>query len=193
MDFGEKEMDSTINKDIKVKKEKSRLDARSIDTLFRTISRNHYSLLRMVDNKASIILTVNSILISLLFGATQLAPDGEIESIERFFSVLIYFCLGSMVFSLVGMMPHTYYGKKFKLSSYSGSLYAGNFAKKSLLEFLAEFKRITSNSSSVIEEMTVDFYFLGRAIKFKQTMIKLALFTLLIGLVWSVFYSQIQS
>lgn len=193
MDSEELENNSTIIKEEnKVKKEKDRLDAKSVDTLFRTVSRNHYSLLRMVDNKASIILTVNSILISLLFGATQLAPDGEIESIERFFSVLIYFCLGSMVLSLIGMMPHTYFGKKFNQSSYKGSLYAGNFAKQSLPEFLAEFKRITENGKSVIEEMTVDFYFLGRAIKFKQTMIKLALFTLLIGLIWSVFHARIN-
>ena len=72
-------------KEEKGKNGKDRIDARRIDTLFRTVSRNHYTLLRMVDNKASIILTVNSILISLLFGATQLAPDGEIESFERFF------------------------------------------------------------------------------------------------------------
>ena len=179
-------------KEEKGKNGKDRIDARRIDTLFRTVSRNHYTLLRMVDNKASIILTVNSILISLLFGATQLAPDGEIESFERFFSVLIYFCLASMVLSLIGMMPHNYFGKKYKQSAYKGNLYAGNFAKQSLVEFQAEFIRIMEDGKSVIEEMTVDLYFLGRAIKFKQTMIKLALFTLLVGLIWSVFYSRMN-
>lgn len=189
----ELEIDSTLLKEEdKSEKEIDRFDAKSVDTLFRIVSRNHYSLLRMVDNKASIILTVNSILISLLFGATQFAPDAEIEQIEKFFSVLIYFCLASMVMSLIGMMPHTYFGKKFNESSYNGSLYAGNFAKQSLSEFVAEFKRITENGKTVIEEVTVDLYFLGRAIKFKQTMIKLALFTLLIGLILSVFYARMN-
>ena len=39
--------------------------------------------------------------------------------------------------------------------------------------------------------MILDLYFLGRAIRFKQAMIKFALFTFLIGLVWAVFYAQI--
>ena len=43
-------------------------DTRGIQTLFRTVSKNHYNLLKMVDNKARIVLTVNSIITSLLFG-----------------------------------------------------------------------------------------------------------------------------
>ena len=187
MDLEEKENPAIFKKDKQKSKQNDKLDAKGMDTLFRTISRNHYNLLRMVDNKASIVLTVNSILISLLFGATQIAPEGGREQIEFFLSTLTYSCLGSMVFALIGMMPHTYYGKKYKSSSYNGSLYASNFAKKSL----SEFDRLTETRKSIYDEMILDLYFLGRAIRFKQAMIKFALFTFLIGLVWAVFYAQI--
>ena len=71
---------SKKKKSLDFDKEKAKLDffdPRGVQTLFRTLSRNHYNLLRMVDNKASIILTVNSIIISLLFGAAYLAPEAD--------------------------------------------------------------------------------------------------------------------
>ncbi|AUC81493.1 Pycsar system effector family protein [Lacinutrix sp. Bg11-31] len=166
---------------------------RSLDTLYRTLSRNHYSLLRMVDNKSAIILTVNSILVTMLFGATHLATGVEKENIGVFISSIIYFCLISMLFALVGMLPHKYYGKKYRQSGYNGSLYAGNFASMSLFEFKTEFTRITENGKTVYDEITTDLYFLGRAIKHKQTMIKGAVFTLILGLVWSVIYTVFKT
>ena len=145
----------------------------------------------MVDNKAAIILTVKSILISFL-GALQLAPDGKKEIIGVFFSILIYFCVASMTFALFGMMPHKYFGKKFNQSGYKGSLYAGNFANQSLSEFQSEYKRITKNGQSVFDEITKDIYFLGRDIKHKQNMIKGSVMALLIGLLFSGAYAYFQ-
>ena len=174
-------------------KDKKKLDVKSLDTLYRTLSRNHYTLLRMVDNKASIILTVNSILITLLFGAMHLATGIDKDNIGIFISSIIYFLLISMIFALVGMFPHKYLGKKYKQSGYNGSLYAGNFASKSLTEFKSEFKRITVNGKTVFDEITTDIYFLGLAIKRKQTMIKGAVISLIIGLIWSLIYTAIQT
>ncbi|MGB5497497.1 MAG: Pycsar system effector family protein [Maribacter sp.] len=174
-------------------KVKEILDAKSLDTLYRTLSRNHYTLLRMVDNKASIILTVNSILITLIFGAMHLATGIDKYNIGIFISSIIYFLLISMIFALVGMLPHKYLGKQYKQSGYNGSLYAGNFASKSLTEFKSEFKRITKNGKTVFDEITTDIYFLGLAIKRKQTMIKGAVISLIIGLIWSVIYTAIQT
>ena len=61
-------------------------DARGVQTLFRTLLRNHYNLLKMVDSKSSIILTINSIIISLLMGALYVAPETDIEVLEVNFS-----------------------------------------------------------------------------------------------------------
>jgi len=170
----------------------NRLDAKSKDTLFKTLARNHYDLLKMVDNKAAIILTVNSILISFL-GALHLAPDGKKEIIGIFFSVLIYFCIISRMFALFGMMPHKYFGKKFRQSGYKGSLYAGNFAENTLAEFQSEYMRITESGKTVFDEITKDIYFLGRAIKHKQDMIRGSVITLLLGLLISGIYTYVQT
>ena len=82
MDLEEKENPAIFKKDKQKSKQNDKLDAKGMDTLFRTISRNHYNLLRMVDNKASIVLTVNSILISididiLLSGVYGFCPNRD--------------------------------------------------------------------------------------------------------------------
>ena len=59
-------MSKDKHKDKGMDQQHSRYDSRGVQTLFRTLSRNHYHLLRMVDNKAGIILTMNSIIIFLV-------------------------------------------------------------------------------------------------------------------------------
>ena len=61
MELNKSENELKVERNKTAKKGSSKFDAKTVDTLFRTISRNHYNLLRMIDNKASIILTVNSI------------------------------------------------------------------------------------------------------------------------------------
>ena len=167
-------------------KEKEKLkmfDPRGVQTLFRTLSRNHYNLLKMVDNKASIILTINSIIISLIMGAMYIAPDNVKLILQISARVLIFFSVTSMIFAVISMLPHRYFEKRYRDSNYKGSLYAGNFANQSLSEFQEEFNRITSNGHNVYDEMIKDLYFLGRVISKKQQMVWFSTIIFLIGLV----------
>ena len=74
--MGKKNKTDTEDKSKKGKLEK--YDARGIQTL----SRNHYNLLKMVDNKARIVLTVNSIITSLLLGVLFLAAKTQEVKVE---------------------------------------------------------------------------------------------------------------
>ena len=166
-----------------------RFDARGVQTLFRTLSRNHYSLLRMVDNKASILLTINSIITSLLMGALFVAPESERSILQVSSQIMIVFSIFSMIFALISMLPHRYLGKMLRGSGYKGSLYAANFAKQSLDEFQMEFDRIMSSGKSIYDEMTKDLYFLGQTINRKQYMLLISFLFFLTGLVISIFYN----
>ncbi len=173
-------------------KERAKLDkfdARGIQTLFRTLSRNHYSLLQMVDNKASIILTINSIISSLLMGAMFVATESDRAVLEVSSKIMILFSMVSMIFALISMLPHKYFGSMYKGSDYNGSLYAANFSKHSLEEFQSEFDRIMINGKSVYDEMIKDLYFLGRTINGKQKMLLLSFLFFLLGLIAATSYN----
>ncbi|WP_298265126.1 Pycsar system effector family protein [uncultured Lutibacter sp.] len=175
---------------LKVKKEKlQKFDARGVQTLFRNVSRNHYTLLNMVDNKAKIILTVNSIITSLFFGLHFVSYDTRDIIINLGSKILVISSMLSMIFALLSMLPHRYFGKSFNESGYKGALYAENFSKNSLTEFKQEFKRIMKRGQNIYDEMIDDLYFLGKVISIKQKILTLSVFVFLIGLITTITYT----
>jgi len=182
-------MESEDNKiaPLKVKKEKlQKFDARGIQTLFRNVSRNHYTLLKMVDNKAKIILTVNSIIITLFFGLRFINHSTNEIVINAGTRVLVLSSMLSMVFALFSMLPYRYFGKSFRESKYRGALYAQNFSNESLIEFKNEFKRIMEKGQNVYDEMIADLYFLGKVISIKQRILTLSVIVFLFGLIFTI-------
>jgi len=162
-----------------------KFDARGVQTLFRTLSRNHYNLIRMIDNKASIILTVNSIIISLLLGVIFVAPQEQKHVLQLSAKVLLNCGMASMVFALLAMLPHKYLSLFKKDTAYKGSLYAGSFSKMSFEEYRMEMKRIMSSGNNLYDEMTRDLYHLGKSIRRKQTLIVISFILFLVGLTFS--------
>ncbi len=162
-------------------------DSKAVQTMFRTVLRNHYNLIRMIDNKASIILTINSIIISLLMGVMFMAPPDARAVIQFGSKLLLNFGMGSMVFALLAMLPHRY--KKNKENNYSGTLYAGSFSKFSFTQFKTEMDRIMSSGNNTYNEMIQDLYALGKSISIKQRLIWVSVLLFLIGLVGAILHA----
>jgi hypothetical protein len=158
-------------------------DTRGIQTLFRTVSKNHYNLLKMVDNKARIVLTVNSIITSLLFGIQILNWEAQITEHSISLKILVICSMLSMVFAIASMLPHRYIGKSFRKSGYKGTLYAENFSNQTLTEFKEEFDRIMSTGKTVYDELITDLYFLGKTITIKQRILLFSVIIFMLGLI----------
>nr|WP_293294486.1 Pycsar system effector family protein [Allomuricauda sp.] len=175
---------------INFKKEKlQKYDIRGVQTLFRTLSRNHYNLLKMIDNKARIMLTVNSLMVSLLIGSLSVLPNlGDIHMIVTA-RILVISSLASLIFAIISMLPYKYLGNEFKKSNYKGTLYAENFSKLSLSDFKIEIDRIMMNGQSIYDEMVEDLYFLGKTIAKKQSLLLISFALFLIGIVTSLLYA----
>lgn len=166
-----------------------KFDSRGVQTLFRTVSKNHYNLLKMVDNKARIILTVNSIITTLLFGIHFIDTGNKTLTINAGTKVLVISSMLSMVFALFSMLPHRYLGKKFEKSDYKGTLYADNFSKQTLSEFKQEFERIMDSGNAIYNELINDLYFLGLVISKKQRLLLYSVFVFLTGLIITITYT----
>lgn len=184
------EEETYINSSKDVISEKlNKYDSRGVQTLFKTLSRNHYNLLKMVDNKARIVLTVNSIITSLLLGLLFVVPKSQTVQLEIGTRILIICSMFSMIFALFSMLPHRYFGTSYKKSGYKGTLYAENFSKLSLTEFKNEFKRIMMKGQNVYDEMIIDLYFLGKIIAQKQHLLFISVIIFLIGLISAITYT----
>jgi hypothetical protein len=142
----------------------------------------------MVDNKARIILTVNSIITTLIFGIHFIDANSKTLNINTGTKILVISSMLSMVFALFSMLPHHYLGKRFKKSGYKGTLYADNFSKQTLSEFKQEFERIMNTGNSIYNELINDLYFLGLVISKKQKLLLYSVFVFLLGLIITIIY-----
>lgn len=161
-----------------------KIDLRGLQTLFRTLSRNHYNLIKMIDNKASILLTINSIIISIILGVAYMVNVTEADHLSSHAFIVFRFCVISMVLALIAMLPHRY--RKLKNSNHKGSLYAGNYSKMNIEEYRAEMKRIMSNGNSIYNEMIDDLYYLGKAIQLKHRILFCSFMVFISGLITAI-------
>jgi len=161
-------------KDTKLKKVKQ--DKSAIQTLFRTVSKNHYALLAMIDRKANIVLTINSIIISIILGASYLAPEEQKADIEVLTTITIYFSLTSMVLAVLAIRPHNYKNPK-------SILYSGTFANITIEEFKKSFKEMMVSGEVIYDNMIDDLYNLGTSIKSRQKLVFYSIIVFVCGIV----------
>ncbi|MEM6524735.1 MAG: Pycsar system effector family protein [Bacteroidota bacterium] len=165
-----------------------KFDIRGVQTLCRNVSRNHYNLLKMVDNKASIILTINSIMISLVMGIIYVAPESERAFFIVATQIFLVFCMASMIIALFSMLPYRYQGKSYKDASYTGLLYAESFATISQKQFKEGIQKVMMNGENLYNEIFDDIYYMGKALTRKQKLVHFATLSFIIGLLTMAFY-----
>ena len=157
-------------------------DKSAIQTLFRTASKNHYTIIKTNDRKASIVLTINSILISLILGSIYLMPSFERESISMIAYVTIYTCLISMIFALLSILPHKY-GKQKSL------IYAGAMPNMTKDDFRNQFNDMIQSGQSIYDTMIDDLYDIGKCIRHRQFLVRCSVAAIIIGTILNLFIS----
>ncbi len=162
-------------------------DDRGIQTMFRTTSRNHYTLNQMVDRKASIMITINSIILSLVIGGVI----GKTELRQNFAEVLPIAILTitnitSIVFAILAITPTQTHGTftEEEIRNKKGNLlYFGNFHGMHPRDFEWGMLQLLNDGNYLYESMIRDLYYLGNTIRRKHKLIRFSLIIFISGLV----------
>jgi len=127
------------------------------DVLLRTTQQHHVSLSVMADTKASIIITVSSIVLTLSLGRLG-DPDLRYAVLT-----LDAFTLLAMLFAVLAVLPkyRPYKLTGTELPSGFNLLFMGHFAELPRERFLAEIARSLKTDGSVYCTMANDIYSLG--------------------------------
>lgn len=184
LDISEKEMNK-LKKSLT--KAKGRND-RAIQTLFRTTSKNHYTLNEMVDRKASIMITTNSIILSLVISG--IIGRGELEHPVHYIPIamLTLTSIISIIFAILSTRPNKTQGhfSEQEIRSKQGNLlYFGNFHNMKLRDYEWGMLQMLNDSDYLYSSMVRDLYFLGQTLNKKYKHIRIALNVFLIGFVIS--------
>jgi HD superfamily phosphodiesterase len=143
-------------------------DGRGIETLYRSVYDYHINLTSIADNKANMMISINTIIISIvitLFGTGfTFSSQSEFASVRFVFPMafLLLTSLLAVVFAILSARPNVTTKEKFELSKKDSSiLFFGNFAQLQLREFVDKIKELKKVKEELYDSMSIDIYYLG--------------------------------
>ncbi|MGM0566862.1 MAG: Pycsar system effector family protein [Bacteroidota bacterium] len=170
------------------KKKKESFPARGIETMFRITGRNQINLSAIADNKANILISVNSIIISII--VTMLVRKfSEYPNIIVPSMIFLLTSLTTMIFAILSTRPNI---KKGRFSAEDvrqkrvNLLFFGNFYNMRLDEYDAAIKEIMKDYDGLYSTMIKDQYYLGKVLGKKYRLLRTAYTIFMFGFTISV-------
>ncbi|WP_462254202.1 Pycsar system effector family protein [Ekhidna sp.] len=172
----------------KVKKAKELTPTRGIETMFRTTSKNHMELSAIADNKANIMISINSIIlsvmVSVLIRKLEEYPHMTIPAI-----VLTLVCLTTIVFAVLATRPNVSKGKfehEDIINKKANLLFFGNFHKMKLEDYQWGMQEMLKDADYLYGSMIKDIYFLGAVLGKKYRLLRMSYTIFMFGFVLSI-------
>jgi predicted metal-dependent HD superfamily phosphohydrolase len=177
--------------EVVVKKKKKKEDdrpSRGIETLFRLTSRNHMELSALADNKAGIMISVNSIIISVmlsvLVGRLEEYPHLLIPTL-----ILLLVNITTIIFGILATRPKIV-GDQFTQEDIDNKkinlLFFGHFNKLSLETYQNGIWQMLADKDYLYSSLTKDIYYLGVVLGRKYKYLRWSYTIFMWGLIVSV-------
>ncbi|MGO4292983.1 Pycsar system effector family protein [Chitinophaga sp. RAB17] len=187
---GSPEAPKTATEKVKKDKGKDKIKKpdRGVETMFRTTSTNHIRLSSMADSKAHIMISVNSIIISVILSVLvrrlEDYPNMVIPSV-----IFLTTAVLTVIFSVLATRPNVTSGVFTKVDiekKDANLLFFGNFYKMQLEEYQWGMKQMMNDSDFLYSSMTRDIYFLGVVLGHKYKLLRISYNIFMFGLIISV-------
>ncbi len=180
------EMKEEINQ-INLKVEKRLSSARGFDTLYRITSRNQVSLSSMADNKAHILITLNTLIVSAIT-TFALVKHHDLQFLIFPSIVTLSFSMISISYAIFATRPQIrpgvfkmddFYNKKVSLIFY------GNFYKMNYDDYEKAMTDMLKDQDLLLSNLNRDQYTLGKILGRKFKLLNISFTVFLVGFVIS--------
>lgn len=161
---------------------------RGIETMFRISSTNHQALSQMADNKAHIMITVNSIIISVLLSVLFRSLDNE-PHLAIPVAILLIVNVITIIFSILATRPNIPSGNftKEDLSSQKVNLlFFGHFYKMQLDDYSEAMTQLMEDRNFLYSSLIKNLYQQGLVLGKKYRFLRVSYNVFMYGLVLSI-------
>ncbi len=169
------------------KKDKNKPD-RGIETMFRITSNNNQRLSDMADNKAHIMITVNSIILSAII-SLLLGKIGKQEYLAIPTYLILAVSVTTIIFSILATRPSLPSGK-FTQQDIADKkvnlLFFGNFYKMDLDRYAEGMWKVMGDKDFLYGSLIKDVYFQGVVLGRKYRLLRISYNVFMFGLILSV-------
>ncbi len=157
-----------------LKQAKKNLPERGVETMFRLVSKNHIQLSAIADNKANILISINSIIISILV-TVLFRQFGEFPLLIIPASILLTTNLVTIVYAILATRPkvtHGFISQKDIEDKTSNLLYFGNFHEMEFEDYEKGMKKMMSDADFLYSSIIKDVYYLGKVLSKKYNLLR---------------------
>ena len=175
---------------LRAKLEKERLlkPDRGIETMFRTTSSNHLMLSQMADNKANILITINSIILSVVVSVLVRKLEEDPRLIIPTI-MLVTVCLATIVFAILSTRPNVSAGRFTRddvKNKKTNLLFFGNFHGMNVEDYEWSMKQMMKDADYLYGSLIKDIYYLGKVLGKKYKFLRIAYNIFMFGFVASI-------
>ncbi|MEI9947020.1 MAG: Pycsar system effector family protein [Chitinophagaceae bacterium] len=173
----------------KKRKEKDNQTERGISTVFRIMASNHANLSQMADSKANIMISVNSIILSVVVSVLIRHLD-ENKYLILPTIMLVLVCVGTIIYAVKATRPNvsqgTFTKEDIQLKK-TNLLFFGNFHSMALPDYDWAMKEMLNDKDYLYSSMVKDLYFLGVVLAKKYKLLRISYNIFMYGLIIAMF------
>jgi hypothetical protein len=172
----------------KIKKAKGDKPERGVETMFRITSTNHQRLSDMADNKAHIMISTNSIILSVILSLLLRKLEDNPHLIIPTMLLLII-CVVTMVFSILATrpsIPEGVFTKEDIREKRVNLLFFGNFYRMNLPDYESGMQALMDDREFLYGSLIKDVYAQGVVLGRKYRLLRIAYNVFMYGIIASV-------
>jgi len=179
-----------LGKKTKKKKKKSakkNLPGRGVESMFRLTARNQINLSSIADNKANILISINTIVLTVLM-SIGLGKISDYPVLTFPAIIFISTCVITIIFAILSTRPKISSGKFSKEDIHHkriNLLFFGNFYNMTMDEYEWAMKEMMTDPNYLYSSMIRDQYSLGKVISQKYRLLRVAYTIFMIGIILS--------
>lgn len=180
--------DELIKLRSRFEKQKQQKPDRGVETMFRVTSTNHLMLSSMADTKANIMISINSIILSVVV-SVLIRKLEENQALIIPTILLVSVCLSTIVFAILATRPNVSSGKFARddiRNKRTNLLFFGNFHSMNIEDYEWAMREMMKDADYLYGSMIKDIYYLGNVLGRKYQLLRIAYTIFMFGFVLSV-------
>jgi hypothetical protein len=155
---------------------------RGVETLFKLLSKNQYTLNTMIDTKSNILISINALILSLILGTVMSQLSNDPHLIYPIIMIL-FTNLISITFAVFATRPELIHGNNQKTKNL---MFYGNFQGMEEDEYVSNITNLMNEGDELYKTIAKDTYHLGKTIDRKFKLLRKSFNIFLIGIILSV-------
>jgi len=170
----------------------SKSASRGIQTLFRSTFRTQINLIQIADNKANMIIGINTMVITVLMGIistgiifiVEPTLDNIMQAVPLVLVILT--SLTTIILAARAVKPRILKPKNHNRDEKTSLLFFGNIYNMSLEDYLLKMDKLMASSTDIYQSMIIDIHNQAKVLQKKYELLRTAYLVFMVGFTLSI-------